>query len=111
MEATINKNPQTNQQVKKNRVFFAKLWVNTITKEGEHKGKKYMSGNIDNKFANFTISQGDQLQIWKNEKREGKRDADFRVSLLTDQSIPEGINSPTKQNQEIKVEAVEEMIL
>jgi len=110
MEATINQNPQANQQVKKNRVFFAKLWINTIKKEGENFGKKYMSGNIDNKFKKFTITQGEQIQIWKNKKREGVKDADYRVSLLTDQAVPEGINGPTKQDQEIKIEAVDEMM-
>ena len=110
MEAVINKNPQANQQTKKNRIFFAKLWVNTITKEGENKGKKYMSGNIDNKFENFTIGVNDQINIWKNKKRDGKRDADYRVSLLTDQPIPEGINGPTKQDEEIKIEEVNDIM-
>ena len=98
MEMETNDNPQT----KKNVVFFGKLWVNTITKEGDNKGRKYMSGNIDNKFKKFTIGVDDQIQIWPNNKREGVKDADFRMSLLTDQEIPEGINGPAPQDKEIK---------
>ena len=103
MEAVIEDNPQN----KKNRVFFAKLWINTITKEGENKGKKFMSGNIDNKFKKFTIGANDQINIWPNNKREGIKDADFRVSLLTDQDVPEGINGPTPQDREVQSSEIE----
>jgi hypothetical protein len=103
MEAVIEDNPQN----KKNRVFFAKLWINTITKEGENKGKKFMSGNIDNKFKNFTIGANDQINIWPNKKREGIKDADFRVSLLTDQDVPENINGPAKEEKEIQTSEIE----
>ena len=98
----INDNPQANQQTKKNRLFIGKLWVNTITKEGENKGVKFMSGNIDNKFKKITIGVNDQINIFPNNKRKGIKDADFRISLLTDQDIPEGINGPTPQNKEVK---------
>ena len=110
MEIEINENPQANQQTKKNRIFFAKLWINEITKEGENKGVKYMSGNIDNKFSKITIGINDQINIFKNKKREGKRDADYRVSLLTDQEIPEGVNGPAPQDQEVKVEEIDEIM-
>ena len=106
MEVETNENPQT----KKNRVFFAKLWVNTIKKEGENNGKKYMSGNIDNKFKKFTIGLDDQIQIWKNKKREGVKDADFRMSILTDQDVPENINGPTKQDKEVKQTEMDSML-
>ena len=106
MEVETNKNPQT----RKNRVFFAKLWLNTITKEGENKGMKYMSGNIDNKFKKFTIGINDQIQIWRNKKREGIKDADFRVSILTDQDVPENINGPQKQDKEVKQSEMESML-
>ena len=109
MEIETNDNPQANQ-TKKNRVFFAKLWINTITKEGENKGKKFMSGNIDNRFSSFTIGVNDQINIFPNKKREGVRDADFRVSLLTDQNIPEGINGPAKKDKEIQPSEIENMM-
>jgi uncharacterized protein (DUF736 family) len=101
MEIETNDNPQTNQ-TKKNRVFIAKLWINTITKEGENKGKKFMSGNIDNKFKKITIGVNDQINIWPNKKRPNVRDADFRVSLLTDQKVPENVNGPTKEDKEVQ---------
>ena len=110
MEIEINENPQANQQTKKNRIFFAKLWINEITKEGENKGVKYMSGNIDNKFSKITIGVDDQINIFKNKKREGKRDADYRVSLLTDQDVPEEINGPVKQNTKMKTEEIDEIM-
>lgn len=100
MEMEINKNPQTSQQTKKNRLFIGKLWVNTINTEGENKGKKYMSGNIDNKFSKITIGINDQINIFPNNKRKGVRDADFRISILTDQELPEGINGPVPQTKE-----------
>jgi hypothetical protein len=106
MEIETNDNPQT----RKNRVFFAKLWLNTITKEGENKGMKYMSGNIDNKFKKFTIGVDDQIQIWRNKKREGIKDADFRVSILTDQDVPEGINGPVKKDEEVKQTEMDSML-
>ena len=101
-----NENPQT----KKNVVFVGKLWINTIQKEGKNKGKKYMSGNIDNKFKKFTIGTNDQIQIWPNKKREGIKDADFRISILTNQDVPEGINSPTKKDKEVKQDDMANML-
>lgn len=101
-----NDNPQT----KKNVVFFAKLWLNTIKKEGENKGKKYLSGNIDNKFKKFTIGVNDQIQIWPNKKREGIKDADFRMSLRTDQEVPEDINGPAPQEKEVKKSEMDNML-
>lgn len=101
-------------QPKKNVLFLAKAWLNTITKDGANKGKKYMSGNIDNKFkgiivvyedANKNIHKipvkiSDQIQIWPNSKREGKKDADFRISIQTEAELPEGINGTPKENTE-----------
>ena len=110
MEIETNDNPQSQSQ-KKNIVFFAKLWINTVSKEGKRKGEKFMSGNIDNKFKNFTIGFNDQLQVWKNNKRTGKRDADFRVSLLTDQDVPDNINGPTSQNTEVKEKDIADAIM
>ncbi len=106
MEMETNDNPQANQ-TKKNVVFVGKLWINTIKKEGDNKGKKYMSGNIDNKFKSFTIGVNDQIQVWSNKKRPNVRDADFRISILTDQDVPENVNGPTKQKTEEKVEQTE----
>lgn len=114
MEIKTNDNPQNSNQ-KKNIVFFAKLWINTVQKESKRKGEKFMSGNIDNNIENIKIGVEDQIQIWKNKKREGinpktkrpYRDADFRISILTDQDVPENINGPTKQKTEEKVEQTE----
>lgn len=117
MEIETNDNPQTNQK-KKNIVFFAKLWINTVQAEGKHKGETFMSGNIDNKLKNIKIGIDDQIQIWKNSKRDGinpktnkpYKDADFRVSLLTDQDVPSDINGPTKQDKEVKQEEADKIL-
>ena len=110
MDTLINDSGQT----KKNVLFLAKAWLNTITKDGAHKGKKYMSGNLDNKFKGLIVvfedadkkihkipvKISDQIQIWPNSKREGKNDADFRISILTEAELPESINGTPKENTE-----------
>lgn len=110
MKIKVNKNSQTQNQ-KKNIVFFGKLWINTVEKEGKHKGEKFMSGNIDNRFEEIILGNDDQIQVWKNNKREGKKDADFRISLLTDQDVPDDINGPTSQDIEVKEKDITDTIM
>ena len=111
MDIEINDNPQNNQTQKKNRIFIGKLWINTITKEGENKGKKFMSKKNDNKFKKMTIGINEQINIFPNKKRKGVKDADFRISLLTDQNVPEGINNSQKQNTEVETSEIDAIII
>lgn len=91
MNFTQEKKPQSSQQTKRTTIFFGKLWKHTIQSEdSEHKGETFLSGNISNQLTingkkvpikDFTIGINDNIQIWKNNKRKGKRDADYSLSL------------------------------
>lgn len=70
------------------RVFAGKAWKNVSMS-----GKAYLNGNLDKGFvicgtdvktgAEVSIDlSGLKFQLWDNAKREGKKDADFRLSFL-----------------------------
>ena len=71
--------PQIKRDFK--RDFIGKAWLNKVLK-GEHEGTEYINLTLDNNIQEVTIEKGNRLLLWPNEKREGKQDADFRVSLL-----------------------------
>ena len=120
MDTIMNDSGQT----KKNVLFLAKAWINTITKDGANKGKKYMSGNLDNKFKGLIVvfedtnkkihkipvKISDQIQIWPNNKRPNVRDADFRISILTDSELPKDINGQTEKDTETKQDNIQDDI-
>jgi len=69
-------------QVKKDkREFIGKAWLNKVLK-GDHEGTEYINLTLDNNIQEVVIEKGNRLLLWPNEKREGKQDADFRVSLV-----------------------------
>jgi len=73
--------PETSRQ------FIGRAWVNEVQKEGPSKGVKFLNIQIDNALEEVTIKQSDRLQLWPNSKREGKKDADFRLSVVS--AVPE----------------------
>ena len=56
-------------------VFIGKVW-NNQTKGG----KQYPKLSID-RGVELTLKSGDFIELWPNNKREGKQDADFRASV------------------------------
>lgn len=56
-------------------VFIGKAWCNE-TKGG----KTYTKLSID-RGVELTLKSGDFIELWPNNKRDGKQDADFRASV------------------------------
>lgn len=56
-------------------IFIGKAWNNT-TKGGKNYTRIIIDRNLD-----LTLHGSDSVELWPNNKREGKKDADFRVSI------------------------------
>ena len=80
--------------VKSSREFIGRAWINTIAKEGPLKGTQFLNVQLDNAFASITLTPKDKLQLWPNTKREGKKDADYRLSIVSEESV-QGVAQPT----------------
>lgn len=65
------------------RTFIGRAWINEVKKEGASKGVKFLNVTRDKGFEDITLKASDSLQLWPNPKREGKRDADFRLSVVS----------------------------
>lgn len=59
------------------REFIGKAWVNT-TKDG----RTYLQLTLDQDIAKVELMKGQKIQLWPNNKREGKNDADYRASVV-----------------------------
>ena len=70
------------EQVKTKSEFIGKAWKN-MAQKGEHKGTEYLKMTIDRDIESVSIEKGETLLLWPNNKREGKQDADYRVSLIS----------------------------
>ncbi len=64
------------------REFIGRAWLNTVQKEGPNKGKEFINISIDRSIAKVELKPGMTIQLWPNTKREGKQDADFRLSVV-----------------------------
>jgi len=72
---------QTAEAVK--REFAGKGWINTVNKEGSKvDGVKFINVTLDRSIDSLTLKAGDRIQLWPNVQREGKKDADYRMSIL-----------------------------
>ena len=63
------------------REFVGRVWKNVV-KDGEHKGKTFFNIRIDRDVKELTLTPDSQIQLWDNSKREGKQDADYRMSII-----------------------------
>ncbi len=69
---------------KSSRQFIGKAWINKVEKPGSrYNGVKYLVMTLDNKFKSITIGQDEKMIAWPNAKRQGKKDADFRLSIVS----------------------------
>lgn len=65
------------------REFIGRAWKNIVKKEdSEYKGVEFINLTLDQGIQEVVMKKGNRLQLWPNKKREGKQDADYRVSLL-----------------------------
>ena len=65
-----------------NRSFIGRAWKN-VAKGGANKGTEFISVLFDRGVTGtIDLGNGSNLMLWPNNKREGKRDADYRVSVL-----------------------------
>lgn len=67
------------------REFIGRAWVNTVNKEGSAlNGVQFMNVQLDNNIKEIVLKPTDKLQLWPNQQRSGKRDADYRLSLIVE---------------------------
>lgn len=65
------------------REFIGRAWINTVQADGsKYKGTEFINITLDRDREGVVFKKTDQLQLWPNSKREGKKDADFRVSII-----------------------------
>ena len=86
-------NITTGQAVKATRMFIGKAWINTVKKEGDSLGIQFMNISLDNvivkedgskaPLTSITLTPNDKIQLWPNQKRDGKKDADYRLSIVS----------------------------
>ena len=83
-----------NEQATTTREFVGRAWKNTVKNdESEYHGVKFINVVLDHDYESLTMKQESKLQLWPNKKREGKKDADYRVSLI-EPEITNATSSP-----------------
>lgn len=103
---TIIKNsaPSVSERTTK-LVNIGRLWINK-----DATGKKPpISGQIDRSLGvSVTLSANDKLVFFRNTKREGTRDADFRIAIelptaMADEVIASQMSSRGKTNEDLAI--------
>ena len=59
------------------RDFIGKAWNNT----SKVKGIPYIRLTLDSNVSEVVLTPKTRLELWPNKKREGKQDADFRLTI------------------------------
>jgi uncharacterized protein (DUF736 family) len=80
MKITKNENAVTKRE------FIGRAWINKVKKEGKNHGVEFISVRLDQAYETIQLDKGDRLLLWPNNKREGKQDADYRVSVVSDEA-------------------------
>lgn len=62
--------------------FIGRAWKNVYQKEGPRKGTEYLNVKLDATIASVTLKPEYCIQLWPNQKREGRQDADYRLSFV-----------------------------
>lgn len=71
------------QKPEQKREFSGKGWDNVVDKAGSKaNGMRFINITIDRDIKGLTLKHGDRIQLWPNDKRDGKQDADWRMSVL-----------------------------
>lgn len=80
VKEAVKTQPQTLRQ------FIGKGWINLINKPGnKYNGFKYVNVTLDDSIGDITIKKGEKLILFPNKKRVGKKDADFRLSVVSNE--------------------------
>ena len=83
--------PVTKTEQATTREFIGRAWKNVVkNEESKYVGVEFINVVLDNATEQLVMNHGSKLQLWPNKKREGKKDADYRVSLIE----PEVANAP-----------------
>jgi hypothetical protein len=69
--------PVANNVKEIKREFIGKAWIN----ESKVKKVPYIRISLDNVISEVIINQGSRLELWPNKKRDGKKDADYRLTI------------------------------
>lgn len=64
------------------RTFIGRCWMNTV-KTGKLAGQPVFNIRFDRGVKLDGVTSKDHMEMWPNTKRDGKKDADYRVSILT----------------------------
>jgi len=73
-------------------VFIGKAWINHVS-SGKNKGVEYINLTLDDNLDSVELKRDYTLLLWPNNRRPGKNDAHFRVSVLV----------PTDEDEKNKV--------
>ena len=74
------------QEPKPQRIFAGLGWINK-TPKGEFINVLVSKKDLDKVgAASISIDSSCTIQLWPNSKREGKKDADYRMSILIPQT-------------------------
>lgn len=76
---TVTRNAEA--AAKSAREFIGKAWVNEVT-TGKCAGMKFIQMTLDRDIEKVELTKGQRVQLWPNNKRPDKNDADYRVSVV-----------------------------
>lgn len=79
--ANVIASPQVATVPKAKRHFIGRAWVNTARSD-----EKFINAKLDRGVKLQQVDETCVFQLWKNTKRPGKKDADYRLSILIPQS-------------------------
>ena len=62
---------------KSNREFIGRAWLNET-----RNGKSFINIKLDRDIKTVSLAPSMRIELWPNTKREGKKDADYRLSIV-----------------------------
>ena len=77
---TVERETNAVSTAKPVREYVGRAWFNNI-KTGDNAGKQMLNLRFDRGVTAIKITPNTVLELWPNNKREGRRDADMRVSV------------------------------
>lgn len=79
---SVQRRVQNSTKQKSSLQFFGNAWKNRV-KEGRHAGSEYIKISVDRDIEKLELNSDSKILLWdvSSEKRNGKQDPDYRVSL------------------------------
>jgi len=79
------------------QAFIGRAWKNVAGPNTENAGTVFLSLRIDS-GVKVTLTEKDSILLWPQTKREGKQDADFRMSVeikeITEELVDQMATAP-----------------